>query len=103
MKNLDLEKTIRAAVRSDLKERNPSDFHELYFSTLTNVTASFTWYDKYLLRQLVASEILSSFPRRVTEAYKLKLVAIWCGAGQQRQESNWEREAFNLGVKNKKF
>jgi hypothetical protein len=102
MKNLDLEetvqKTIRAAVRADLQERKPSDFHGLYFSTLTNVTASFGWYDKYRLRSLVSSEIMASFPKLVTEADKRKLVAICFKAVKQINESNWEREAFNLGV-----
>ena len=100
MKNLDLdlEKTIRAAVRADLKERKPSDFDGLYFSTLVNVTASFTWYDKYRLRSLVSSEIMASFPKLVTEADKRKLVAICFKAGKQINESNMEREKFNLGV-----
>lgn len=102
MKNLNLEETvqnaIRAAVRADLKERKPSDFHGLYFSTLTNATASFGWYDKYRLRSLVASEIVDSFPKRVTPEDERKLGAICFKAGKQSNESNMEREKFNLGV-----
>ena len=102
MKKIDLGKTVQdailATVRLDLKERRPSDFHGLYFATLTNVTASFGWYDKYRLRSLVASEIMASFPKRVTEADKRKLVAICIKALKQTNESNMERENFNLGV-----
>lgn len=100
MKKNDLEKTVQnailATVRLDLKERRPSDFHGLYFATLTNVTGSFGWYDKYRLRLLVASEIMAGFPKRVTEDDKRKLVAICIKAGKQSNESNRESNAFNL-------
>jgi len=39
----------------------------------------------------------------VTPEDERKLGAICFKAGKQSNESNWEREAFNLGVKNKKL
>ena len=101
MKNSDLQKTvenaIRKAVREDLRERMPKDFNGLYYGTLLNMTAKFTWYNKYLLRQIVVFEIFNSFPLQLKEDDVEKLNAIRQKAGQDLNESNRERNKYNLG------
>lgn len=99
MKNSDLEKTvqdaIRAEVRFSIKKRKPSNFHELYYGTMLSMTASFGWYDKYWLRQLVVTELLDSFPNLLSKNDIQKLDAIFRKASQQQQKSNIERDKFN--------
>ena len=98
MQNSNLENvqdTIKAEIRKDIKKRMPADFYGLFYVTLQNLTISFNWYDKHQLRQLVVLEILQSFPKRLSKNEIDKLRNILKDSCTAQHNSNFERDMFN--------
>lgn len=87
--------TIKAEIRKDIKKRMPSDFDGLFNVTLQHLTKNYAFYDKYKLRQILVSEIIERFSKRLSEKDTTRLRKIWQDTDRQQQNSNFERDMFN--------